>query len=59
MPKCNQEFSFSFSDDIEFFVSENNVLLTPGINGLIAPKYFVKAMQRSPRELSFYMLVDT
>ena len=33
-------------DDIEIFISENNVVLTAGINGVLEPKYFLKIVNR-------------
>lgn len=41
-------FSFSL-DGIQFYWSENKVLLTPGdAGGLLAPRYFLRAQRLKP-----------
>lgn len=35
-----------FSDGIEFFVSDNGVILSEGIDGTLQPKYFKKVVHR-------------
>lgn len=36
----------ALADGIEFFLSENNVILSSGLNGIIHPKYFSKVIDR-------------
>lgn len=44
MPKAMQ-------DGIKFYVSENNVILTSGLHGILAPKYF-KKIQRDRADVN-------
>lgn len=33
-------------DNIKFFISTNNVILTEGVDGVLLPKYFKRIMRR-------------
>merc|ERR1712228_1170589 len=37
--------SLAMKDGIKFFLSDNNVILSHGLNGVIAPKYFAKVVK--------------
>jgi 2'-phosphotransferase len=39
------------AEGIPLFISENKVLLSPGINGVIEPKYFKYAVDRNGKVL--------
>jgi 2'-phosphotransferase len=41
----------ALADGVPLFISENKVLLSPGINGIIEPKYFKCAVDRSGKVL--------
>lgn len=41
----------SMKDGIEFYISENNVILSSGLNGVILPKYFSKVLDRKSKNL--------
>ena len=41
------------SDEIPFFVSENGVILTAGIGGILSPVYFLKVIGASTKETLF------
>lgn len=45
------DFKRAISDGIKFFKSENNVILSAGVNGCIAPKYFQKIVDRKTGKL--------
>ncbi len=34
------------ADGLKFFFSKNNVILTSGIDGIIPPRYFARAVER-------------
>lgn len=36
----------AIKDGIEFYLSSNNVILTEGVNGLLATKYFKKVFKK-------------
>ena len=40
-----------FADNIEFYRSENGVILSEGLNGTLHPKYFLKVINRQTMEL--------
>lgn len=39
--------NFPNTDSIPVFTSSNNVILTPGIDGVLSPKYFLKVVRKS------------
>lgn len=43
----------AMQDGISFFVSENLVILSPGIDGIIPPKYFLEVVEVSSGEVIF------
>ena len=43
----------AMKDGMEFFISENEVILTKGINNRIDKKYFKKICKRNGEEIQF------
>lgn len=36
----------AMNDGIKFYLSDNNVILSSGINGIMLPKYFLKVLDK-------------
>lgn len=50
----------AMDDGIQFFISENNVILSPGVGerGIISPRYFLKVTDRAGNILSINEELD-
>ena len=56
----------AMNDGIQFFISQNNVILSSGINGFLSPKYFDKVIinknqvqfQHIPIEFDYFLILD-